>query len=213
MRSRSTGCRSGPRERREIARLVLERVEKPPGRKRDRIPTSEETAALLKDAPNDFRQIYTALRLCGARPNELARAMITDYDRQLGAIVLKHHKTVRKVGRPRVIPVGTKLAELIEQAIGGRMKGPIFLRRNGRAWSTGTISRAFRRLRNRAGLPKDLCLYLARHEHGTKLCAAAGNKAAAEALGHANISTTQRYVHVTTEQLRRHQDAVELDAC
>ena len=101
------------------------------------------------------------------------------HDRELGAIVLKQHKTAWKVGRPRVIPVGKRLAELIEQAIGDRTEGPIFLRRSGKPWTTNTISQQFRQQRNRAGLPKDLCLYLTRREHGTKLCAATGIKAAA----------------------------------
>jgi hypothetical protein len=51
-------------------------------------------------------------------------------------------------------------------------------------------------LLNQAGLPKDLVLYLARHECGTKICREKGIEFARRLLGHSDISTTQRSVHL-----------------
>ncbi len=50
---------------------------------------------------------------------------------------------------------------------------------------------------------QDLVLYLARHACGTKICREKGIEYARRLLGHANISTTQRYVTWTIASLRR----------
>jgi integrase len=75
----------------------------------------------------EVRLTYSALRQCGARPGELCRATIADVDRAAAVITLKEHKTARKTGKPRRIPIGRKLGELLTQAIGDRQAGPIFL--------------------------------------------------------------------------------------
>ena len=110
------------------------------------------------------------------------------------------HKAGRKTGKPRRIPIGQKLGELIRQAVGDRKAGPIFLSPAGKIWTVPNISRTYSRLRDMAGLPRDLVLYLARHECGTKICRQKGIEYARRLLGHANISTTHIY-----KQLRRRQ--------
>jgi site-specific recombinase XerD len=52
-------------------------------------------------------------------------------------------------------------------------------------------------------------LYLARHECGTKICREKGIEYARRLLGHANISTTQRYMHLDEHELAEAQDLVE----
>ena len=58
-------------------------------------------------------------------------------------------------------------------------------------------------------LPKDLVLYLARHECGTKICQEKGIEYARRLLGHSNISTTQRYMHLDDSELADAQDLIE----
>src|SRR5262245_21202214 len=84
-----------------------------------------------------------ALRQCSARPGELCRATIADIDRTSRVIVLREQKTVCKTGKPRRIPIGRKLAELLEQAIGERNEGPIFLSPSGKGWSVQNLSRTY----------------------------------------------------------------------
>lgn len=202
-------------ERKELSGKILDKIERPRGRMRERIPTPEEIAAILFAAPAHFRTIYQALRLCGARPNELARATIADWKREAGYIELKEHKTAAKTGKPRRIPVGSKLAEILEQSIGDRTAPgePIFRNGRGTAWTPALLSRTFRVIRDRQRLPRDLVLYLARHEHASRICEAFGINAAAEALGHSNLATTKRYVKTSVETLRNNQDAVDLPGC
>jgi hypothetical protein len=85
---------------------VFGKLEKPRVGQRDRVPTADETAAILALSSPEFRLIYSALRQCGARPGELCRATIADIDRTGNVIVLQEHKTFRKTGKPRRIPIG-----------------------------------------------------------------------------------------------------------
>jgi site-specific recombinase XerD len=98
---------------------------------------------------------------------------------------------------------------LLAQAIGERQTGPIFLSPSGKAWTVPNLSRTYSRLRDMAGLPRDLVLYLARHECGTKICREKAIEFARRLLGHSNISTTQRYMHLEDRELADAQDLVE----
>ncbi len=196
-------------ENKLLDKPVFENLEKPRVGRRDRVPTVAETDAILAGASPEFRLIYSALRQCGARPGELCRATIADVDRANRVIVLKEHKTARKTGQPRRIPIGRKLGELLDQAIGTRTEGPVFLSPAGKAWTVPNLSRTYSRLRDNAGLSRELVLYLARHECGTKICREKGIEFARRLLGHANISTTQRYMHLDDRELADAQDLVE----
>jgi integrase len=190
---------------------IAAKLKKPMGRWRERIPTKEETAKLLEQASPEFRRIYRGLQKSGARPGELARATIGDWHRPEHAIVLEKHKTAKSTGRVRQIPVGEGLAAILLAAIGDRTDptAPIFLSPSGRPWTPNYLSKSYKKLRDRAGLSKQLVLYLARHEHGTAMCKKFGIKAAADALGHISTATTQRYVHTTNEERARNQDSLE----
>lgn len=194
-----------------ISKPWLAKVPKPTPRQRDRIPTPDETRALMRHAHAKFRLIYECLRLSGARPNEMARARIEDWqidaNGQTGVIVLQEHKTARKSGKPRQIPVGKKLGRLLRLAIGKRKTGPIFLTCRGHGWTVKNLSNQFLRLRSAAGLDPALVLYSARHEAGTNFCREHGILKASRLLGHATINTTQRYVHPDLDELKDAQDA------
>lgn len=190
-----------------IDRPWLKKIPKPPQGRRTRIPTADETRQLLQHSTAAFRLIYEALRVSGARPGELCRAQIADYDREAGTITLVEHKTARKSGRPRVIAVGQRLARQLRLAIGRRRTGPIFLSPRGVAWTVNNLSSQFARLRDHAGVSRELVLYSARHEAGTAFCAAHGILVASRLLGHSTIATTQRYAHPDVEALRTAQDA------
>jgi site-specific recombinase XerD len=87
-------------------------------------------------------------------------------------------------------------------------KGPVFLSPSRTAWRVQNLSRTYARLRDLAGLPRDLVLYLARHECGTKVCRLKGIEYARRLLGHTNIATTQRYMHLAEKELADAQDLV-----
>ncbi len=191
----------------QLSSPICEKIEKPRGRRRERLPTAEEVEQLLAVASREYRMAYQALRQSGMRPGELAMASFENYDREKGVIVLKQHKTANKVGKPRVIPVGQKLAELIDESLGDRTEGPLFVTRTGRPWTTAKLSTQFRQCKKKAGITDpELVQYSARHEAATRICKNSGIRDAAAILGHASITTTQRYDHPDIDDLRRKQD-------
>ena len=195
----------------EVIPHKITKLEKPQTRLRERLPTESEIAAIFAHAPPDFVPIYRALRLTGARPSELCNATIDEIDQAAGyrRIVIVHHKTAKKTGRPKIIPIGDKLGVLIDEAIGERTSGAIFLRSSGKPWTVDKLGRCFRGIRQRAGLPPDLIVYLTRHEVATKLCQQVSVAAARDALGHTNINTTNRYIKRDEQAMAANQDLLE----
>src|SRR4029077_9170865 len=54
----------------------------------------------------------------------------------------------------------------------------------------------FRKARNKAGLPKELVLYCARREYGTRVLMRTGNLAAVmRTMGHRDVKTAMHYQH------------------
>lgn len=175
--------------------IVSQAFKKPAGRQREMLPDVDQIKKILLRSNREFSRIYRALLMTGARPDELCRAQIVDYDRDERVIRLQDHKTVGKSKRPRRIPIGKHCLHLINEAIGKRTEGPIFVTEQGRPWKRSHLSAMFRRLRDRAGVPREIVLYATRHAAATQLCQAVGISAAGEVLGHADLRTTQRYVH------------------
>lgn len=187
--------------------ITRKKLVKPSGRKRELIPTKQETKTIVERMTPACQQIYLALRLCGARPGELCAAQISDWDRTAGEIVRLEHKTAKKTGKPRRIPVGhPSLIKILSDAVGDRTTGHIFYRPNGKPWTPADISGEYRRARIAAGLRDGLVPYLARHEHATSLYIALGDiKAVADALGHTNTTTTMRYTRFNLDQAKNNQ--------
>jgi integrase len=192
----------------ELDRPVLDDIEKPAGRMRERLPTEAEVEQIKAQAAPAFRLVYQALRQCGARPNELARATVAHWDRDARQIVLTEHKTARKTGQARRIAVGDKLQGLLTESLGDRTSGPLFVTPTGKPWTTESLSSSFRKARNAAGLDRSLVLYSARHEHGTAVYRLAGELAAATALGHSGTGMLKRYVKISREERCNTQDQI-----
>ena len=80
----------------------------------------------------------------------------------------------------------------------------------------GNLSRTYSRLRDQAGLPKELLLAplyslispFSPQARGTKICREKGIEYARRLLGHTNITTTQRYMHLDEDELADAQDLI-----
>lgn len=82
--------------------------------------------------------------------------------------------------------------------------GPLFLGARGGPLSPRVAQRQMERLRGWLGLPETATPHALRHSFATHLLAGGGDlRSIQELLGHASLSTTQRYTAVDTEKLLR----------
>lgn len=75
--------------------------------------TAEEFQRLFRAAPQNFRWLLLFLRRTGCRPCEAQALRWTDLDLDRGVAVLKEHKTAKKTGKPRIIPLPKMIVKLL----------------------------------------------------------------------------------------------------
>jgi site-specific recombinase XerD len=183
------------------------------GRRLPRVPRRDETIDLLDAAATHDELDPTALRDhavlellygVGLRVAECCDLRDSDLDlrRRVVTVVGKGSKTRRvPLGAPAIDAVRAYL--LTGRPALARPESPdqIFLNRLGRALST----RDARRILERNPLPDGRILHphALRHAYATHLLEGGADlRAVQELLGHADLSTTQIYTHVTRDRLR-----------
>lgn len=127
-----------------------------------------------------------------------------------GAAPLGDRLTVRGKGnKQRQVPVLPAVAEAVEDYVracpyAGDAQAPLFVGAQGGPLSPRIIQRLLQRLRGGLGLPDTATPHALRHSFATHLLSAGGDlRSIQELLGHASLSTTQRYTAL---------DMVRLDA-
>ncbi|HEX3864616.1 MAG TPA: tyrosine recombinase XerC [Stellaceae bacterium] len=115
--------------------------------------------------------------------------------------------------KDRIVPV----LPAVRQAIAEYLKvcpyplpadGPLFVGARGGPLNPRLVQRQMEMLRNALGLPETATPHALRHSFATHLLGAGGDlRAIQELLGHASLSTTQRYTSVETERLLAVYDA------
>lgn len=82
------------------------------------------------------------------------------------------------------------------------MATPLFLGQRGKKLDPAIFQKQLRRLRASANLPESATPHAFRHSFATHLLSAGGDlRSIQELLGHASLSTTQRYTHVDKDRL------------
>jgi integrase/recombinase XerC len=80
--------------------------------------------------------------------------------------------------------------------------GPIFLNKDLGRLTTRSIARVVDKMARACGMPVPVSPHAMRHSFATHLLdAGADLRAVQELLGHRNLSTTQRYTHVSIDRL------------
>lgn len=198
---------------------------------RRRVLSRRDLLRLLRQSAADYRRLLLAARETAARPLELREldwtalqvpegvALADALRRGLACFVLYDFKgRLRRADATatRTIPITPRLGRLLLRLLGGAVQEePIFRTATRRPWSYSALRNRMRRLRRRSGLPmtiggEKICQYTLRHSAATQWVADGMQlNVASELLGHAKVSTTQRYVHLNRAQLleewRRHQ--------
>jgi integrase/recombinase XerC len=162
---------------------------------------SAETPAGLRD-----RAILEVTYSCGLRVSELVGLDWSDIDTDLGLV------RVRGKGRKeRVVPIGTKGLDALARyrqhlgllcPRGVRDRGAVFLNRRGTRLTTRSVARLVDAYTVASGLSNKVSPHALRHSFATHLLGAGADlRAIQELLGHASLSTTQKYTHVNLDQL------------
>jgi len=149
------------------------------------------------------RAIIESLYGGGLRVSELVGLDDEDVDLAEGVAL------VRGKGRKeRLCPLGRLAARAIEAYIASRRRKPdvraLFVNRLGTRLTARSVARMIDKVTARSGLSKHVSPHAFRHSFATHILdRGADLRSVQELLGHASISTTQVYTHVTAERMRR----------
>ena len=145
--------------------------------------------------------IFELFYSSGLRLAELVRLEVGDID-SISATV----RVFGKGAKERICPVGDPALEAISRyrRIADVHAGPLFLNKSRRRLSARSIWVAMKKYLGESGLQADLSPHKIRHSFATHLLDNGADLRSVQALlGHASLSTTQIYTHVTTEKLKR----------
>jgi len=113
-----------------------------------------------------------------------------------------------KGGKQRLVPVLPVVAGAIANYLADcpfalADEGPLFVGRRGQRLSARVVQRQMQKVRQLLGLPETATPHALRHSFATHLLAGGGDlRTIQELLGHASLSTTQRYTDVDAKRLK-----------
>jgi integrase/recombinase XerC len=146
--------------------------------------------------------VLTLLYGCGLRISEALGLARRDAPKPGGSLRIRG-----KGNKTRIVPVLPVVAEAIQDYIEAlpipcEPEGPLFLGAKGKRLSPRLVQLAMQKLRLQLGLPETATPHALRHSFATHLLAGGGDlRAIQELLGHASLSTTQRYTEVDAAQM------------
>lgn len=142
----------------------------------------------------------------GLRVSELTGLLMGDVDQEGGFV-----RCLGKGSKERIIPVGEPALAAVERYVrrGRPLMGTgvkadeLFLNRFGRKISRQSVHRMLVHYTKEAGLSKSVTPHTLRHSFATHLLAGGADlRSVQEMLGHADVSTTQIYTHLSRQRLR-----------
>jgi integrase/recombinase XerD len=155
------------------------------------------------------RALLETLYGAGLRASEALGLRLQDIDLDVGFV-----RTVGKGEKERVVPLGRMAMDALRaynergrRLLGGagRLKAPeLFLNNRGQRLSRQGLHLIIKRYAREAGLPDDVSTHTLRHSFATHLLEGGADlRSVQEMLGHADLSTTQIYTHVSSAHLQK----------
>ncbi len=149
-----------------------------------------------------FKRVMVG-RQTGLRPGELAHLAWNDVSFKMKTITIRSKPDVGwiiKTKDERVIPLGKDALEILEELYRTRKSRWVFSTSD---HPVKSIRRALKTAASNAGITKRVTPNMLRHTFATHaLESGASLKSVQEILGHADIGTTQKYLHAIQEHLR-----------
>ncbi len=163
----------------------------------------EEKASSSKLKSRGIRDmaILELLYSSGVRVSELVGLNFNHVDLDLGII-----KVMGKGRKERIVPIGSKAIEALKRYIDqrGELRGeePLFINPQGGRLTSRSVGRLVKKYSRQSGVLRKVSPHSLRHTFATHLLdAGADIREIQEMLGHASLSTTQRYIHLSPGKL------------
>lgn len=168
-----------------------------------RTPKEKQAAAW---APERDAAIMELFYSTGIRISELASLNVSDVD-----IFSETLRVIGKGRKERLAPVGNHAMQALQRyrSKANVHDGPLFRSKVGKRLTTQAINDLVMKYWRLSGLPVQLTPHKFRHSFATHLLNnGADLRSVQTLLGHASLSTTQIYTHVTTERMKQvYEDA------
>lgn len=166
-----------------------------------------ETPKLTSPIGYRDKAMLELLYATGIRVSELIQLNLSDIHLMMGFI-----RCYGKGRKERIVPIGEQATKALEEYLQkGRPKlfkpkndtDALFLNHHGKRISRQGFWKNLKKIAQEAGIHKELTPHTLRHSFATHLLEnGADLRAVQEMLGHADISTTQIYTHVTKTRLK-----------
>lgn len=185
-------------------------------KKLPRVLSITEVEELLKQ-PSGFlptglrdKAMLELLYATGIRVSELISLNISDVNVDMGYI-----KCYGKGAKERIVPLGSIAAKCVQDYVGkGRSKlirtyeeAALFVNHHGNRLTRQGFWKIIKKYAHEADINKEITPHTLRHSFATHLLEnGADLRSVQEMLGHADISTTQIYTHVTKNRLKEVYD-------
>jgi integrase/recombinase XerC len=147
------------------------------------------------------RAILELLYSSGLRVSELVGLDTSQLDQELGIV-----KVMGKGRKERIVPVGKKAIEALQTYLKDRghvgADAPVFVNTRGGRLTSRSVGRLVKKYTRHSGVFRKISPHSLRHTFATHLLdAGADIREIQEMLGHASLSTTQRYTHISLGKL------------
>jgi integrase/recombinase XerC len=192
----------------KVAKNPAELVSTP--KKEKRVPfhlTIDEVIALVETPkgpellPLRDRVILETLYSCGIRVSELTGLDLTDLDLEEGLV-----RVMGKGNKERIVPLGSYARKAISSYLAARGNppayAPLLLNARGGRLTSRSVGRIVDKYILKLATVKKISPHTLRHTFATHLLEGGADlRAIQELLGHASLSTTQKYTHVSIDRL------------
>jgi len=143
---------------------------------------------------------------CGLRASEAVGLEVTDLDLRRGFV-----RPRGKGSKERMVPVGREAAAAASrylrsgrpELVGAKAEGKLFVNFRGGSLTRQGLYKIIQRHAKRAGLAGKMSPHTLRHSFATHLLSGGCDlRSVQEMLGHADVSTTQLYTHLSGERIK-----------
>lgn len=174
--------------------------------------SSEEVARFLEFArPGQERVLFQTAYACGLRISELVHLQVQDIDGSRMMVTVRQGKGFKD----RLVPLSPRLLKEMRWFWQTHRSKPWLFpgSQPGQPVHSGTVQRLFRQTLRRAGIEKAATPHTLRHSFATHLLEAGVDILTVQKLlGHSNLSTTTRYVHISNRHLQQTPSLLDLIA-